>query len=159
MLILMKGSYMNELNKLLEKSLKSYDFKYKKSSWYRDRGDFIQLINFQRSNYRNLYYVNLAMDLKISSDIQIKPEYKCPFRLRADSLDNSCRLAKYLNFQDETISSEERINMLIVFLKSWVLFLDSIDTVEKLKIKYQQKEPIFQEALIMSDLLEKLYES
>ena len=44
MLILMKGSYMNELNKLLEKSLKSYDFKYKKSSWYRDRGDFKEVI-------------------------------------------------------------------------------------------------------------------
>ena len=51
---------MNKCDILNQELLTNNGFVYRKRGWYRCTEDFLQIINFQKSNWGNQYYINIG---------------------------------------------------------------------------------------------------
>ena len=69
-----------------EAALKSARFIKKSGSWYLENDETILVVNLQKSNYGDQYYVNLAVWVKALGDATYPKENKCHICLRIDSL-------------------------------------------------------------------------
>lgn len=69
---------MNILSEQMKPVMKQIGFRVKKNSFYRISGDFIQVINFQKSMWGNLYYINVGFDWITSSDGRFPSNYQYP---------------------------------------------------------------------------------
>lgn len=61
-------------------------FKKKSKTWYYDEEEVIKVVNLQKSNHSNLFYVNISVFLKgIDSGKQYPKEQECHIRTRLNS--------------------------------------------------------------------------
>ena len=139
---------MREIDTILKDILKCQGFKLKGTSWYRLTDDFIHVINFQKSLYSNLYYVNIGIDKKTGNVKSYKPEYKFAIRLRIERLITDKALLQALDFNDN-ISVFDRLELLSKIVKYSIDFLDSLSNWEQLKLSLSDpKHPINKAAII-----------
>jgi hypothetical protein len=76
----------NPIKLALERSLPSEGFKRKGSDWYLDTKESIVVVNLQKSNYGQQYYINIGIWLKALGDSRYPPEHKCHVTIRAGDL-------------------------------------------------------------------------
>lgn len=77
----------------ITKNLQELGFQNKKHSWYKHTNDLIKVIDLQKSEYSELYYVNIGLYVKElgcdhdnAADCKKNPqESHCHFRLRAEA--------------------------------------------------------------------------
>ena len=139
---------MREIDTILKDTLKCQGFKLKGTSWYRLTEDFINVINFQKSLYSNLYYVNIGIDKKIGNDNLYKPEYKFPIRFRIEELISDKAILQALDFE-RNFSVFDRLEHLNKIVKYSIDFLDSISNLEQLKLSLSDSQhPINKAAII-----------
>ena len=139
---------MREIDTILKDTLKCQGFKLKGTSWYRLTDDFINVINFQKSLYSNLYYVNIGIDKKIGNDNLYKPEYKFPIRFRIEELISDKAILQALDFE-RNFSVFDRLEHLNKIVKYSIDFLDSISNWEQLKLSLSDSQhPINKAAII-----------
>ena len=139
---------MREIDTILKDTLKCQGFKLKGTSWYRLTDDFINVINFQKSLYSNLYYVNIGIDKKIGNDNLYKPEYKFPIRFRIEELISDKAILQALDFE-RNFSVFDRLEHLNKIVKYSIDFLDSISNLEQLKLSLSDSQhPINKAAII-----------
>ena len=60
---------MRDIDIILKPLFNSCGFSLKRNSWYRLTDDFIQIINFQKSHFSNLYYLNIGLDHRNESGV------------------------------------------------------------------------------------------
>lgn len=146
---------MRDIDIILKPLFNSCGFNLKRNSWYRLTDDFIQIINFQKSHFSNLYYLNIGLDCKNEGDIIYKPEYKFPVRLRADMIISDPELIKYLDF-DSVYPESVRTEKLKIIALLCVQFLDSIADWQQFKSAFNDKDHLIHRAFIISSFLSLL---
>lgn len=146
---------MREIDIILKPLFNSCGFSLKRTSWYRLTDDFIQIINFQKSHFSNLYYLNIGLDCKNGGYIIYKPEYKFPVRLRADMIISDPELIKYLDF-DSVYPESVRTEKLKIIALLCVQFLDSIADWQQFKSAFNDKDHLIHQAFIISSFLSLL---
>ena len=127
---------MNTMNTIVQELLGKNNFKFKRHSWYRLYSDITQIINFQRSQWSDLYYCNVGIDMRHEADIFL-PEYKFPIRMRAGKILGHTDFDIYLDFE-KVIDCEVRIAKIQFYMEICIQFLDSIDSLSKLKEIYRK---------------------
>lgn len=146
---------MRDIDKTVKDVLTPHGFVFKKSSWYRTSNGLIQIINFQKSQFANMYYMNLGIDERTGQDFIYKPEYQFPVRLRVDMIISDKQLIDALDYEKECseISRNEKMEVLIL---SSINFLDSINDWGKLKSAMKNKKHPVHNAFITTSFTEKI---
>ena len=79
----------NPIKLAIEAALKGAQFQRKSSTWYRDMEEAVVIVDVQKSNFGEQYYVNLGILVKELGQIRDKlppKENECHIRLRLESL-------------------------------------------------------------------------
>jgi hypothetical protein len=139
---------MNKTDLLLTfgDELKKWRFQKKTGNWYLNEKEIIKVVNLQKSNYGNQYYVNLGVYFKgIDADNNVPKEQQCHIRTRLNSwIINSQKNYNYLFNLDTLIISKEEFEMEMkkCIIDNVIPQLNAIESKEKiLEIIY--KEPAF----------------
>ena len=75
-----------QIENLIKPHLKQIGFRKKGATWYREKLNFIQVVNVQGSQWSKIFFINLGIYLKDLGGEETPPEYKCHIRKRLDSL-------------------------------------------------------------------------
>ena len=74
-----------ELIDALDKELKLEGFQKRSTTWYLDEEKIVKVVNLQKSNFSDLYYLNLSIFLKGLGKDQFPKEEHCHIRTRLDN--------------------------------------------------------------------------
>lgn len=120
---------MNKCDLLARNVLSRSGFEYCKRGWYRCTEEFLQIINFQKSNWGNQYYINIGEDFLsgYKSKNNYPPEYKFPMKGRVDNITIHKEDLDCLDLENK-ISEEERITRIESLIVECISFLDRIRT-------------------------------
>lgn len=124
-----------EVENSLRGLLKSAGYRKSRLSWHRSSETAVSVLNLQKSSWSDLYYINCGVSLLGLDPNPRPPEYKCHIRIRVEplvdhSLDSG--LAEILDFEDHSLTPEERRNQLRDLVATTALpWLDSLFTEEQ----------------------------
>ena len=99
-----------DLVNLFDAEMRANGFIKKSMSWYHDESRIISLVNLQKSNYGNLYYVNLCTYFKaLENQALTNPNVvDCHIFTRMDGVNNNHKDFDYLfNLDECELSLEE----------------------------------------------------
>lgn len=93
--------------------LLSEGFQHKLGTWYRDQEESILVVNLQKSNFGEQYYINLGVLLKgpQAATVRLPPkEHECHVRLRVEAATpaEEQALTALLNLEDRSIDAADR---------------------------------------------------
>lgn len=112
----------NAIDEALRSALEPENFRRKTHTWFRDEAEVLQLINMQKSQFGDQYYINLAIWLKaLGPPPGALQEHQCHVRMRESALlkeETSMRPALDLESQ---LGDEERSELVEDFLKKRLL--------------------------------------
>jgi hypothetical protein len=106
---------------LVNKLLKDYKLKRKRSSWYYFTDECIVVFNLQRSLYSSVYYINIGTLIKKIYDKLIYPkEYECHLKIRVNDGEGLFDLENKMSDEEREIGikkiiEEEIIGKIIQF--------------------------------------------
>lgn len=146
---------MRDIDKTVKGVLTSHGFVFKKSSWYRISNGLIQIINFQKSQFANIFYMNLGIDEITGQDCIYKPEYQFSLRLRVDMIISDKQLIDALDYEKEC-SEINRNKIMEALILNSINFLDSIDDWGKLKSAMKNKMHPVHRAFITQSFTDKI---
>lgn len=126
---------MRKIDAIVKDVMKASGFVKKSNSWYKLTDDFVQVLNFQKSAFSNLYYLNIGIDVRLSDKQQYMPEYRFGVRLRADMLASESGIVGALDFE-RNMDSEERIETIYAIIEECVSFLESVSSWGQLYAAY-----------------------
>lgn len=126
---------MRKIDAIVKDVMKASGFVKKSNSWYKLTDDFVQVLNFQKSAFSNLYYLNIGIDVRSSDKPQYMPEYRLGVRLRADMLASESGIVGALDFE-RNMDSEERIETIYAIIEECVSFLESVSSWVQLHAAY-----------------------
>lgn len=98
----------------VDDALKGAHFRRKSSAWYRDLEETVLVVDVQKSNFGEQYYVNLGVLVKglpANHGGKLPPkENQCHIRVRIEALkpDEEEQLKRMLNLEDGSIGVAER---------------------------------------------------
>lgn len=119
-----------ELERVISSSL-SGNPEIKKDNWYIQRDNFVILINLQKSDYSDCYYLNLGICFGAEKYPQIN---KCDIRWRVDDYSTGSEIDKNLDFEDRSASLKEKLNNVSFFIQSVINpIIDSLDSVKDIR--------------------------
>lgn len=98
-----------ELAKIISSTL-GKSFIKKSSTWRLHREDIITVVNMQRSNFSNSYYINMGFFFKKIEPLNENPfDYQCHLRARIEAFLSTGELdRRALDFEDTTIDDMDR---------------------------------------------------
>lgn len=76
----------NNLKKAFGETLRNAGFVNKSGSWYRSGTDAIVVLNLQKSDFGDYYYLNVGISLKALSDELFPKTNKCHIQIGGDNL-------------------------------------------------------------------------
>jgi Domain of unknown function (DUF4304) len=95
----------------INSALKILDFKKKSNTWYLHRDETVLLVNLQKSQYGDQFYINCAVLVRALSNLEFPKEYACHIRFRLDSDEVGApkkRIELLLDLENDSISDAER---------------------------------------------------
>lgn len=150
-----------EFQSAITRALREQDFKKRRSSWYRETEDLIQVINLQKSQYGEQYYLNLGLYVKyiIKESVieRYPPEYKCHVRIRLakETRVNGIEISSWFDLENLEIGEEERIGAINkIFSERVIPFMSQCASIEGIGMCFHRGE--LASALIYKDLSEAL---
>lgn len=139
------------LEKVTDKYLSPYGMQKKSTSWYKETNDIIQLVNLQKSEFSNKYYLNIGLlPLGVAVDGMPRPkEHKFPIRIRMSALfpDTATLLENVLDLEYEALPDldrEEKISEIIT--RDLLPFLTEMSS--QINIKHAVTEGRFSGGLV-----------
>ena len=119
------------LETAFNKELVPHGFKKKASSWYRQTIGALQVVDLQKSAYGGQFYVNLCFvpDGMAVDGMPTPKEYKCPLRIRLDSVfpENSKQLEELFDLEGQSLSETSRTKgVQDVLIRMVIPFLDQL---------------------------------
>ena len=146
---------MRDIDKTVKDILTPCGFVFKKHSWYRVSDDFINIINFQKSQFSNKFYMNLGVDERTGQKIKYKPEHLFSVRLRVDMIILDKQLLDALDFESDCSETSRKEKLEILSLNG-VTFLDSINGWKKIKSAMNSKIHPVHRAFITASFIKKI---
>jgi len=111
-----------ELKKVLNNELSQYGFHRKGSTWLLKKKEVIVLVNLQKSNYGEYYYINIGFLLRHIDDIQNPRVEFCHLQGRADGIsENDTSLVSSLLDLESSLDDENRINLFSLFIREKII--------------------------------------
>ena len=129
-----KREFIDFLNKIF----KQFDFKKKGNYWFNETETLKKVINLQKSNFANRYYINYGWIIK-----KLPLSGYCHFGGRLASLnkEENLRIDELLSL-NQNINQEERQSELFSFIDSYLLKkLETINTEEELSNYLKSLQP------------------
>jgi hypothetical protein len=130
--------------------LKEMDFKSKGRSWYIDGLDSVVVLNIQKSDFDDRYYLNFGIWLKALGTADFPAENKCHIQGRLTSLfpedveiiEMGCRI---------NVDNEENFIQLLTLIRTKIVsfFMDCLQN-DSLKAKLLKGD--FKKSLVMKDV-------
>ena len=121
-----------------EQPLKDHDFVKKSGSWYSEKQDAVLVVDLQRSDYGEVYYVNLAVWFKHLGNVVFPKEHQCHIRTRLTSLTNS-DVQRALDFDDSSLSETDRTSILKKAMEGYgIPFVEACSTIEGVKDLFRE---------------------
>lgn len=116
-------------------------FQKHSDSWYRRLPDLIQILNLQKSQYGDQYYLNVGIYIPSigAANSQWPKEHQCHVRARAKTLvseqsNDIARFESAMDLEDSSMSSDVREQAIEAFLNEHVgSFFDSVANLEDLR--------------------------
>ena len=124
----------NALEQIFSLKLKLQGFKKAGRTWHRQSGDFVQVINLQKSAFGLQFYVNVAL-APIGMPIKGLPtpsENHCPIRIRLDIL-SAEDSAIIFNIGNDMSDMERTAKIEQIFVSELFPFLDKISTLQEVR--------------------------
>ncbi|MBP5494327.1 MAG: DUF4304 domain-containing protein [Lachnospiraceae bacterium] len=105
-----------EFKKIVQETTSKYGFKYFKKNYYYELDNVIIVINLQKSNYDNSYYINYGFCVKdIHDNLQYPKCYECDITSRFVDTENKGEYQlDTLNPVELVMNLEKNINSFIV---------------------------------------------
>jgi hypothetical protein len=91
--------------------LKEAGFKKKSNSWYWSNDEVVLLVNLQKSQYGDQYYVNGGVALKSLGADEFPKEHHCHIRFRLTAVvseEESKEIESVFNLESESLSEQQR---------------------------------------------------
>lgn len=131
-----------QLAEALSPILKAAGYRKRALNWHRDWADTISVLNLQKSQWGDQFYINCAIYLKALGDEETPPAYRCHIRIRLDDLlPKRSRLHELLDFE-KNIKKETRLGEIEELVKSVALpWLEEHAQIERLKSVVRSDEP------------------
>jgi hypothetical protein len=135
-----------DFKKAFGDAMKVVGFARKGQSWFKNGGDSTVVLNLQKSDFDDKYYVNFGVWLKALGDVAFPSENKCHIQARLTSLfpehsemiDRACKLA----------SGANEVAELMAFLtEEFAPFCDDCLRIDGLQARFSNGK--FKKALIM----------
>ncbi len=120
--------------------LKAAGFKKKSDTWYRSSADVIAVLNLQKSNYGQQFYINVALWLRTLGDVNAPPENQCHIRCRLSDVveEDKKQIARLLDLEDVSTSDEDRSAQIRSLVERHVIpFFSRTATIDGLKTAYR----------------------
>lgn len=117
--------------------LKEAGFKKNADSWYFSNKDVVLLVNLQKSQYGNQYYVNGGIALKSLGAAEFVKEHLCHIRFRLTSLvseEEGKKIESVFDLENESLTDQQRTEEISTLVRNVAL-------------------PILQECLSESDIV------
>ncbi|HYO54715.1 DUF4304 domain-containing protein [Archangium sp.] len=117
----------------MARELRKAGYKVRANTWYKPCQDTLLVANLQKSQFGDIYYINLAVWVRLLGENEAPKEYQCHIRQRATSLqaEKAKALEQALNFVDVSMNSEERETLIVEFMRTEAIpFLESLATLE-----------------------------
>lgn len=95
------------VSRTVDSSLKANNFIKKSGSWYREVDESVMVVNLQKSNYGNTFYINLGVWFKRFGQSQFPKEQQCHIRIRLSSLTGE-ELDNALNLENTAVTEVDR---------------------------------------------------
>lgn len=124
---------IKNFKKALEKTLRYYNALYKSGNWYVKKEKIIIVVNLQKSNYGNVFFLNFGIFIKGMQSIDFPKEQFCHIRLRLSEI-----LPSDNDMLQEMLA--EKLNP----------FLNRLNNIEDVKEMYE--EGFFKKAFIHKDI-------
>jgi hypothetical protein len=123
-----------QLGEALAPVLKVAGYRKRALTWHREWKDTISVVNLQKSQWGDQFYVNCAIYLKALGSEKTPPEYRCQVRTRIDDLvPDQSRLNALLDFEKK-IKEETRLEEIVTLVTSFALpWLEKYSEVEQLR--------------------------
>jgi hypothetical protein len=105
----------------------------KTNTWHKPHQDTILVVNLQKSQFGEIYYINLGVWVRLLGENEAPKEYQCHIRQRATSLptEKTKALEQALNFVEAPMTPEERHAVIAEFMRTEAIpLLDSLATLE-----------------------------
>jgi hypothetical protein len=115
-------------------------FKKQSSAWYRRTADAVLVMNLQKSDFGEQYYVNLGVWLITLGDVPFPKANHCHVQMRAVALcrDQQDFLEMEVFNLDRSMEPLERVELIRSFLKSMAIpFLNECGSIEGLRRLYR----------------------
>jgi len=111
--------------------LKQAGFKVQSNTWHKSCQDTILVVNLQKSQWSQRYYINLAVWVRALGEAVAPKEHQCHIRERATSLPGGevQELERALDLDDGVMDPAQRSVCVGEFLRQTALpFLESLST-------------------------------
>lgn len=140
--------------------LKEFGFLKKSNNWYWSNEEVVLVVNLQKSQYGEQYYVNCGVALNVFSDEKFPKEHLCDIRFRLSAVvpkeqREECEAA--FNLENSSISDAERLTIATNFFESYGLsILMSCQSLASIADAYKtEKLPAWTMSRKVADYLQK----
>lgn len=125
-----------KLTDLMTRILKPKGFKRKRNAWIISSGECFGMINLQKSNYSNSYYVNVGLSPReLLDDDTVDEEWRYALRTRTSIFPGCHSLEKVLEFEEKTdqLGAETEAKIMYCLNEEVIPFILSHLTVASLR--------------------------
>ncbi|MEW6747808.1 MAG: DUF4304 domain-containing protein [Planctomycetota bacterium] len=124
----------NPLRLALEDVLGPAGFSRKGDSWLRRTDEVVEVVNLQKSQYGNQYYLNYGLWLCALGEDAFPKEEKCHIRMRAGAIVSSeAQLGRLADLESIVSDSERRAGFARLITDEFLPFADACRTVSGLR--------------------------
>jgi len=124
------------IKSVLAQELRKAGFVGSSTTWHKQCQDTVLVVNLQKSQYSQLFYINLGVWVRQLGDVGLPKESQCHIRVRATSLptEKAKTLERALTLEDESMGAEQREAFISEFVRVEALpFLESLATLEGIR--------------------------
>lgn len=128
------------LARSINDSLRKRGFKRKGAAWYLEGPECTCLLNLQRSQWGNKYYINLGVLVKQLDNIPSPKENQCHLGVRLSQIvRDSTKLERDLDFEDFASANEQKVRAVREAIETRAIpFLSSLQTLDGIKHVFRE---------------------
>jgi hypothetical protein len=117
------------LSETITRVLKNHGYRKKGTTWYSETDDCVCVVNLQKSQWGDQYYINLAVFAKILGDKRDPKEYECHIRGRLGQLEGVGDVDRVLDLENNLYGESQRQARLeSILIENAIPFLKSLDS-------------------------------
>jgi len=112
------------IKEAIKKPLSEAGYIKKSDTWYLRNDEVVLLVNIQKSQYGNQFYINCGASLKSLSSVEFPKEHQCNIRFRIEDVipsGSESNIGALLDLEDISISENQRKDGILKLIVECVL--------------------------------------